>query len=155
MVIKAPRASFHPCTHTQTPSSSKLDGDSICVLYPYTAERRDVQPNISRLEAVYGHSLIINPYQGMYQEIHPCMAGSIDSVKINTSLLMMREWIIYQSFFLDQVDDGCTLLLKFITRMRSNTWPKKIPDQVDDGWLWQRWRPHLLTLHHLWHPGTE
>ena len=64
------------------------------VLYPYTAERRDVQPNTSRLEAVYGHSLIINPYQGMYQEIHPCMAGSIDSVKINTSLLMMREWLI-------------------------------------------------------------
>ena len=28
--------------------------------------RRDVQPNISRLEAVYGHSLIINPYQGKY-----------------------------------------------------------------------------------------
>ena len=54
----------------------------------------DVQPNISRLEAVYGHSLIINPYQGMYQEIHPYRAGSIDSVKINTSLLMMREWFI-------------------------------------------------------------
>ena len=52
----------------------------------------DVQPNISRLEAVYGHSLIINPYQGMYQEIHPCRAGSIGSVEINTSLLMMREW---------------------------------------------------------------
>ena len=100
------------------------------VLYPYTAERRDVlgctspttkrfpearemsrgrsprdisraegnlevggdvQPNTSRLEAVYGHSLIINPYQGMYQEIHPYRAGSIDSVEINTSLLMMRE----------------------------------------------------------------
>ena len=42
----------------------------------------DVQPNASRLEAVYGRSLIINPYQGMYQEIHPCMVGSIDSVKI-------------------------------------------------------------------------
>ena len=55
----------------------------------------DLQPNTSQLEAVYGHSLIINPYQGMYQEIHPCMAGSIDSVKINTSLLMMREWSIF------------------------------------------------------------
>ena len=103
------------------------------ILYPYTAERRDVlgctslmtkrfpkawemsrggsprdisraegnlevggdvQPNISRLEAVYGHSLIINPYQGMYQEIHPFRAGSIGRVKINTSLLMMREWHI-------------------------------------------------------------
>ena len=51
----------------------------------------DVQPNPSRLEAVYAHSLIINPYLGMYQEIHPCRAVSIGSVKINTSLLMMRE----------------------------------------------------------------
>ena len=104
------------------------------VLYPYTAERRDVlgctspttkrfpearemsrgrsprgisraegnlevggdvQPNTSRLEAVYGHSLIINPYLGMYQEIHPCRAVSIGSVKINTSLLMMREWVAH------------------------------------------------------------
>ena len=30
----------------------------------------DVQPNTSRLEAVYSHSLIINPSLGMYQEIH-------------------------------------------------------------------------------------
>ena len=54
----------------------------------------DVQPNTSRLEAVYVHSLIINPYRGMYQEIHPCWPGSIGSVKLNTSLLMMREWCI-------------------------------------------------------------
>ena len=64
----------------------------------------DVQPNISRLEAVYGHSLIINPYQGMYQEIHPCMAGSIDSVKINTSLLMMRECIV---LLIQQISEVC------------------------------------------------
>ena len=54
----------------------------------------DVQPNSSRFEAVYGHSLIINPSLGMYQEIHPCRASSIDSVKINTSLPMMRGWVI-------------------------------------------------------------
>ena len=54
----------------------------------------DVQPNTSRFEAVYGHSLIINPSLGMYQEIHPCRASSIDSVKINTSLPMMRECIV-------------------------------------------------------------
>ena len=78
-------------------------------LYTYTAERRDVlgctspttkrfpevggdvQPNSSRFEAVYGHSLIINPSLGMYQEIHPSKASSIDNVKINTSLPMMRE----------------------------------------------------------------
>ena len=51
----------------------------------------DVQTNSSRFEAVYGHSLIINPSQGIYQEIHPCRVSSIDSVKINTSLPMMRE----------------------------------------------------------------
>ena len=54
----------------------------------------DVQPNSSRFEAVYSHSLIINPSLGMYQEIHPFRASSIDSVKINTSLPMMREWTI-------------------------------------------------------------
>ena len=33
--------------------------------------RGDEKPNTSRLEALYGHSLIINPSLGMYQEIHP------------------------------------------------------------------------------------
>ena len=52
--------------------------------------------NISRAEAVYGHSLIITPsLLGMYQEIHPSSAVSIDSVKINTSLIMMREWVVH------------------------------------------------------------
>ena len=54
----------------------------------------DVQPNTSRFEAVYGHSLIINPSLGMYQEIHPSKASSTYSVKINTSLPMMREWVV-------------------------------------------------------------
>ena len=50
----------------------------------------NVQPNTSllsavyiyilpRLELVYGHSLIINPFLRMYQEIHPCRAMSIVS----------------------------------------------------------------------------
>ena len=51
----------------------------------------DVQPNSSQFEAVYGHSLIINPSLGIYQEILPCRASSTYSVKINTSLPMMRE----------------------------------------------------------------
>ena len=29
-----------------------------------------------------------------YQEIHPYSAVNIDSVKINTSLIMMKEWLI-------------------------------------------------------------
>ena len=51
----------------------------------------DAQPNSSRFEAVSGHSLIIYPSLGMYQEINPCRASSIDSVRINTSLPVMRE----------------------------------------------------------------
>ena len=35
----------------------------------------------------------INPVDSEYQEIHPYSALNIDSVKINTSLLMMREYI--------------------------------------------------------------
>ena len=38
--------------------------------------------------------LIINPSTGMDQEIHPCGQGWIDSVKINPSLLRMREWYL-------------------------------------------------------------
>ena len=57
--------------------------------------RVDVQPKTSRAEAVYGHSLIINPSLEMYQKIHPYRAMSIDSVRINTSLLMKREWFIF------------------------------------------------------------
>ena len=33
--------------------------------------------------------------QGVDQKILPCGQGRIDSVKINPSLLMMREWIIW------------------------------------------------------------
>ena len=57
--------------------------------------RGDVQLNSSRFKAVYGHSLIINSSLGMYQEIYSYIyiyrAMSIVSVKINTSLVMMRE----------------------------------------------------------------
>ena len=38
----------------QAPKTQKL------TLYPYTAKRRDVFPNASRLEAVYVHSLSIS-----------------------------------------------------------------------------------------------
>ena len=34
----------------------------------------------------------INSSTGMDQEIHPCGQGRVDSVKINPSLLRMREW---------------------------------------------------------------
>ena len=34
-------------------------------------------------------------HSGMDQEIHPFGQGRIDSVKINPSLLMMREWVVH------------------------------------------------------------
>ena len=48
-------------------------------------------PNTSRVLVEYGQSLSINFLQGVDQEILPCGQGRIDSVKINPSLLMMRE----------------------------------------------------------------
>ena len=71
--------------------------------WPYTASNRDelgcTSPPTSRfpsaLEITRGTSQrpreLSNPSLGMYQEIDPCRASSIDSVKINTSLVMMRE----------------------------------------------------------------
>ena len=53
-----------------------------------------IVPNTSRPEAVYGHSLIINPSVVMYQEIHPYSAVNIDSIIITTCLIRMREWIL-------------------------------------------------------------
>ena len=37
-----------------------INNSYLLVLYPYTAERRDVFSNASRLEAVYGHSFRIS-----------------------------------------------------------------------------------------------
>ena len=34
------------------------------------------------------------PVASEYQEIHPYSAMNIDSVKLNTSLIMMKEWLI-------------------------------------------------------------
>ena len=42
-------------------------------------------------------SFNITPVASGYQEIHPYSAMNIDSVKINTSLIMMKEWWIRQS----------------------------------------------------------
>ena len=40
-------------------------------------------------------SFNITPVASGYQEIHPYSAMNIDSVKINTSLIMMKEWVIH------------------------------------------------------------
>ena len=53
----------------------------------------DEHPNTSWLEAVYNHSLIINPSQGIYVLGYPSLQG-IDRVKTNTPLLMRREWYL-------------------------------------------------------------
>ena len=77
----------------------------------YTAKRRDVLgygstrtkifPDVrgmynpmhpdSRQCTSYDHPLI-NPSHGMYQEILPYSAMKIGSFKINTSLMMIKEW---------------------------------------------------------------
>ena len=40
-------------------------------------------------------SFNITPVASGYQEIHPYTAMNIDSVKINTSLIMMKEWAVF------------------------------------------------------------
>ena len=40
-------------------------------------------------------SFNITPVASGYQEIHPYSAMNIDSVKINTSLIMMKEYWIF------------------------------------------------------------
>ena len=54
---------------------------------------------------------IINPSTGMDQEIHPCGQGRMDSVKINPSLLRMREWAILtaQALIGDHIDNLGTI----------------------------------------------
>ena len=53
-----------------------------------------IQPNTSPLEAVFSHSLNINPSIPSHQEIHPYWTIGIVSVKINPFLLMMITWQI-------------------------------------------------------------
>ena len=50
-------------------------------------------------------SFNITPVASGYQEIHPYSAMNIDSVKINTSLLMMREWLMDNT----ESEAGCRL----------------------------------------------
>ena len=45
-------------------------------------------------------SFNITPVASGYQEIHPYSVMNIDSVKINTSLIMMKEWTI-TNFYLE------------------------------------------------------
>ena len=40
-------------------------------------------------------SFDITPVASGYKEIHPCSAMNIDSVKINTSLIMMKECMVH------------------------------------------------------------
>ena len=47
-------------------------------------------------------SFNITPVASGYQEIHPYSAMNIDSVKINTSLIMMKEWKIHPIQWISQ-----------------------------------------------------
>ena len=62
-------------------------------------------------------SFDITPVARGYQEIHPYSVMNIDSVKINISLIMMKEWIIYicesmQHFLLTVHADTANLTLR-------------------------------------------
>ena len=81
--------------------------------------RGHAQPNTYRLKTLYGYSPITNPSLGMYPEIHPMYrAFSIDSVEINTSLIIMKECDIplfmsnykMANVILTGVEYGCFLL---------------------------------------------
>ena len=107
-------------------------------LYPYTAERRDVldctSPTTKRFpepremswgRSQYipsqGSSILINPFRGMHQEIHPCRAMSIgSSVKINTSLLTKRESFIFT------LSVGCRCLFDLTINFASIKLSKKV-----------------------------
>ena len=52
-----------------------------------------------RLWSLWIISSDINPVGSEYEEIHPYSALNIESVKINTSLLMMREWLILIKYY--------------------------------------------------------
>ena len=67
-----------------------------CQCYP----REDVFPIFSLGSVREIHSLgkyfsVHSLGHSEYQEIHTSSALNIDSVKINTSLLMMREWVVH------------------------------------------------------------
>ena len=46
----------------------------------------------------------INPVDSEYQEIHPYSALNIDSVKINTFLIIMREWLFLTPYWLHNLE---------------------------------------------------
>ena len=50
-------------------------------------------------------SFNITPVASGYQEIHPYSAMNIDSVKINTSLIMMKECLMLYGLQIDIVTD--------------------------------------------------
>ena len=109
----------------------------------------DVQPNSSRFEAEYSHSLIINPSLGMYQEIHPCRASSTYSVKINTSLPMMREWQIWGGDSLNIIScvfihPQVKMFSVIFTHPRSCKCPVKDPKK-----LYNQFGPELLLFGQL------
>ena len=52
-------------------------------------------------------SFNITPVASGYQEIHPYSAMNIDSVKINTSLIIMKECWVYHIWVLGGIEYQC------------------------------------------------
>ena len=62
--------------------------------------------------------LIINPSTGMDQEIHPSRQGRIDSVKINPSLLRMRECCLHTLSHFSSNFDAFVCRISWVSSMR-------------------------------------
>ena len=92
-------------------------------------------------------SFNITPVASGYQEIHPYSAMNIDSVKINTSLIMMKEW---QSHW--KPDKRVKIYSQDNTVFCSTT----MDSDVDSWsfrcilkWCWLKWKQKVTDM--IWH----
>ena len=91
---KAPRLNLilyiYVCT-MQIYTASSQD-----VLYLYSSKRR----NTLGFDPIYSYSRQCNPSLGIHQESHPYCVMNIDSDRINTSLVMMSEWVVQCTMYI-------------------------------------------------------
>ena len=95
-------------------------------------------------------SLNIIPVASEYQEIHPYSAMNIDSVKINTSLIMMREcsvWFSEQFCITEQSSEQCTHcalvmfnLVAFLVIVPPEKMPTQLSGKKPEIRLWRQFR---------------
>ena len=85
-------------------------------------------------------SFNITPVASGYQEIHPYSAMNIDSVKINTSLIRMKEWEIHprQPRNFPRPEGQRKSWGQMMREWESipDTWPKRFPEDEAQGKSW-------------------